>query len=70
VGDAPAAPPAPPAAGGLDAELLRRFEAARAAAAGEEVSLTITSGRRTADEQRRLVADALDRYGDAAEAHR
>ncbi|MDC7121113.1 M15 family metallopeptidase [Cellulomonas fimi] len=63
-----AAPPR--AVDGLDAELVRRFEAARAAAAEDGVDLTITSGHRTAQQQQSLVDDALARYGSEAEAHR
>jgi hypothetical protein len=63
-----AAPPR--AVDGLDAELLRRFDAARAAAAEDGVDLTITSGHRTPEQQQSLVDDALARYGSADEAHR
>lgn len=71
-GDAPvaAATPSPPAATGLDPELERRFDAARAAADADGVELRLTSGWRTAAEQQRLVEAALERYGSAQEAHR
>lgn len=60
----------PAAATGLDAELERRFEEARAAAAEEGVELWITSGWRSAAEQQLLVDQAVERYGSAEEAHR
>ncbi|QJW36238.1 M15 family metallopeptidase [Cellulosimicrobium protaetiae] len=55
---------------GLDPELERRFDAARAAADADGVELTLTSGWRTAAEQQELVDAALERYGSAEEAHR
>ena len=55
---------------GLDPELERRFDAARAAADADGVELTLTSGWRTAAEQQDLVDAALERYGSAEEAHR
>lgn len=60
----------PQTATGLDPELERRFDAARAAADVDGVELTLTSGWRTAAEQQRLVDAALERYGSAEEAHR
>ncbi|MGM7423663.1 M15 family metallopeptidase [Cellulosimicrobium sp. CpK407] len=60
----------PQAATGLDPELERRFDAARAAADADGVELTLTSGWRTAAEQQELVDAALERYGSAEEAHR
>lgn len=57
-------------ADGLDPELLRRFEEARAAAAAEGVELRVTSGWRSAAEQQELVERALERYGSVEEAHR
>lgn len=54
----------------VDPELMRRFELARADARAEGITLTITSGWRSAAEQQDLVDDAVDRYGDDAEAHR
>ncbi|MDF9876244.1 M15 family metallopeptidase [Cellulosimicrobium cellulans] len=60
----------PQTATGLDPELERRFDAARAAADADGVELTLTSGWRTAAEQQRLVDAALERYGSAEEAHR
>lgn len=65
----PAAPPVDGPAEGVDAELLARFEAARAAAAAEDVELRITSGLRTAEEQQRLVDEAVEKYG-VPEAYR
>uniref|UniRef100_UPI000B21B5EB M15 family metallopeptidase n=1 Tax=Cellulosimicrobium cellulans TaxID=1710 RepID=UPI000B21B5EB len=62
--------PAASAADGLDPELVRRFEEARAAAAAEGVELRITSGWRSAAEQQELVERALERYGSAEEARR
>jgi hypothetical protein len=55
---------------GLDPELAARFAAAQEAAAADGVTLTLTSGRRTPEQQQELVDDALARYGDPAEAHR
>jgi hypothetical protein len=60
----------PQTATGLDPELERRFDAARAAADADGVELTLTSGWRTAAEQQDLVDAALERYGSAEEAHR
>ncbi|MCO7274484.1 M15 family metallopeptidase [Cellulosimicrobium cellulans] len=60
----------PQTATGLDPELERRFDAARAAADADGVELTLTSGWRTAAEQQELVDAALERYGSAEEAHR
>lgn len=60
----------PQTATGLDPELERRFDAARAAADADGVELTLTSGWRTAAEQQELVDAALERYGTAEEAHR
>ncbi|QZN84403.1 D-alanyl-D-alanine carboxypeptidase family protein [Cellulomonas sp. C5510] len=54
---------------GLDAELQRRFDSAVAAAAADGVALTLTSGRRTAEEQQVLVDQAVARYG-VPEAYR
>jgi len=59
-----------PALAGVDDELARRFTAAQAAAADDGVTLTLTSGKRTAKEQRALVAAAEKKYGSKAEAHR
>lgn len=66
-------PPAqapPSSASGLDPELVRRFELAQAAAAADGVELWITSGWRSAEEQQRLVEEAIQRYGSEEEAHR
>ena len=57
-------------AGALDADLERRFEAARQQAAAAAVELRITSGWRSPAEQQRLVDDAIARYGSAEAAHR
>jgi zinc D-Ala-D-Ala carboxypeptidase len=62
--------PAAAEAEGLDLELRRRFEQARAAAAADGVELRVTSGWRSAAEQQELVERALERYGSAEEAHR
>lgn len=55
---------------GLDPVLAERFAAAQAAAAAEGVTLTLTSGWRTPEEQQALVDEALVTYGSAEEAHR
>ena len=55
---------------GLDPELVRRFEAAQAAAARDGIDLTLTSGWRSAAEQQALVDAAVERYGSLEEAHR
>ena len=60
----------PQTATGLDPELERRFDAARAAADADGVELTLASGWRIAAEQQELVDAALERYGSAEEAHR
>lgn len=60
----------PEAATGLDPELQRRFDAARAAAAAEGVELRLTSGWRSAAEQQAIVDDAIDTYGSLEEARR
>lgn len=64
----PGAPVGGPA-DGVDADLLARFEAARDAAAAEDVELRITSGRRTAEEQQQLVDEAVAKHG-VPEAYR
>ncbi|MBT0993347.1 M15 family metallopeptidase [Cellulomonas sp. DKR-3] len=64
------APAAGPAADGLDPELAQRFRRAQKAAARDGVSLTLTSGWRSAAEQAELVDQTIERYGDEAEAHR
>ncbi|HEY0117314.1 MAG TPA: M15 family metallopeptidase [Cellulomonas sp.] len=65
--DSITAAPSPTA---LSDELQRRFNEASGAAAGDGVTLTITSGWRSATEQQRLVDEAVARYGSQAEAHR
>lgn len=64
------APGSVPGLEGVDPELARRFVVARSEAAAQGVSLSVTSGRRTADEQQALVDDAVQRYGSLAEASR
>lgn len=67
-----AGPDAPPRADGLDgvdADLAARFDAARAAADAEGVELRVTSGKRTPEEQQRLVDDAVATHG-VPEAYR
>jgi len=59
-----------PALTGVDAELARRFLSARDAAAADGVTLTITSGKRSAQEQQELVDEAIARYGSLREAQR
>ena len=54
----------------LDPELARRVEAAAADAAAAGVSLTITSGWRSASDQQALVEQMVARYGSEQEAHR
>jgi D-alanyl-D-alanine dipeptidase len=58
------------ATSGLDPELQRRFDAAQAAAAAHGLSLTITSGRRTVEEQEELIAEAIAEHGSVTEAHK
>ena len=53
-----------------DPELIARFEAAQAAAAGEGYALTLTSGWRSAADQERLIAEALATHGSEQEAQR
>ncbi len=55
---------------GLDEGLAARFAAAQEAAVADGVALTLTSGWRSAQEQQRLVDEAVERYGDTDEAHR
>ena len=55
---------------GVDPELVRRFDAAAADAAAAGVSLTITSGWRSAADQQALVEQMVVRYGSEQEAHR
>ncbi len=54
----------------LDAKLERSMGRAIAAAAEDDVELTITSGLRSVDEQRVLWDEALDQYGSEQEAAR
>lgn len=72
-GASPVAAPvraAEPRSTGIDPELQRRFDAAQAAAAARGLSLTITSGRRTVQEQQELVDEAVVEHGSVAEAHK
>ncbi|MBN9376069.1 MAG: M15 family metallopeptidase, partial [Cellulomonas sp.] len=55
---------------GLDPELLRRFEAAKAAARAAGVTLTLTSGWRSVAEQEQIIAGDIATYGSVTEAHR
>ncbi|WP_082156365.1 M15 family metallopeptidase [Cellulomonas sp. A375-1] len=55
---------------GLDPTLARRLARAQAAAEADGVVLTLTSGKRTAEEQEGLVAAAIKRYGSKREASR
>lgn len=64
-------PPTPsPTPTALDQALAQRFADAQAAAAAEGVTLTLTSGWRSAEEQQRLVDEAVVTYGSVEEAHR
>lgn len=54
----------------LDPVLADRFAQAQAVAAAEGVTLTLTSGWRSADEQQVLVDEAVATYGSVEEAHR
>ncbi len=58
------------AATGLDPTLARRVARAQAAAEADGVVLTVTSGKRTVQEQEGLVAAAIKRYGSKREASR
>lgn len=55
---------------GLDPDLAVALRAATAAAAADDVTIQVTSGRRTPDEQRRLLLDAVSEYGSREEAAR
>ncbi|MCG7287998.1 D-alanyl-D-alanine carboxypeptidase family protein [Cellulomonas sp. ACRRI] len=70
-GGAPGAgtPPLDDGLDGVDADLAARFAAARAAAGAEDVELRITSGKRTPEEQQRLVDEAVAKHG-VPEAYR
>lgn len=54
----------------LDPDLLAAVRAAEKDAAGDGVEVGITSGWRSADYQRRLLDDAVRRYGSLDEARR
>jgi D-alanyl-D-alanine carboxypeptidase len=58
------------AVGKLDPDLLAAVRAAAEDAAEDGVEVGITSGWRSADFQRRLLADAVHRYGSLDEARR
>ncbi|MEN0130774.1 MAG: M15 family metallopeptidase [Brevundimonas sp.] len=58
------------AAAGLDQELAARFARAQAAATADGVELTLTSGKRSKEEQQALVDAAVKKYGSTTEAHR
>lgn len=64
------AAPTDPALAGLDPELARRFTEAQTAAADEGIALTLTSGKRSAEEQQALVDAAIEKYGSQQEASR
>ncbi|WP_246855071.1 M15 family metallopeptidase [Cellulomonas sp. Y8] len=53
----------------MDADLAARFRAAQGAADAEGVELRVTSGKRTPEEQQRLVDDAVATHG-VPEAYR
>lgn len=54
----------------LDRSLQRSFEAAQAAAAAQGVALRVNSGWRSVEYQAKLYAEALKKYGSAAEARK
>lgn len=54
----------------LDAQLVNRLAAARAAAAEHGIEIVITSGWRSAADQQRLVDDAVATHGSLAAAQR
>lgn len=60
----------PTGADGVDPELVARFAAAQRAAAQDGVTLRITSGRRSVQEQQQLVDEAVTKYGSVQDAHR
>jgi zinc D-Ala-D-Ala carboxypeptidase len=62
--------PTAPASTGIDPELQRRFDIAQAAAAKRGLKLTITSGRRTVQQQEDLINQAVAEHGSVAEAHK
>ena len=72
LGGAAANEPTPPSAAptGLDPELARRFGVAQELAAADGVSLTLTSGWRSAEYQQELLDDAVEKYGSLQEARR
>ncbi|PYG01937.1 D-alanyl-D-alanine carboxypeptidase [Georgenia satyanarayanai] len=59
-----------PELAGLDPELAARFRRAQAAAAEEGYPLRVTSGARTAEEQQRLLDEAVEEHGSPAAARR
>ncbi|NHC15915.1 M15 family metallopeptidase [Motilibacter deserti] len=54
--------------GSLDPELTRRVDAALAAAHADGVRLEVTSGRRSAEHQQRLLDEAIEKYGSRSAA--
>jgi zinc D-Ala-D-Ala carboxypeptidase len=59
-----------PSVTGLDPELERRFEQARALAAEDGIELTLVSGWRSAEEQAQIVEDMVRKHGSLEEARR
>lgn len=59
-----------PGVAGLDPALLRALRAAATDAAGDGVAFLVDSGRRSPAYQRRLLDEAIARYGSEAEAAR
>jgi LAS superfamily LD-carboxypeptidase LdcB len=59
-----------PGEGGLDPSLLDAFRLASTDAAGQDIELVVNSGWRSPDEQERLLAEAVARYGSRDEAAR
>ncbi|MBE7700098.1 M15 family metallopeptidase [Oerskovia sp. Sa1BUA8] len=70
VGEAAEGPAGEAPATGLDLELQRRFEQARALAAEDGVELTLVSGWRSAQEQEQVVEDVVRKRGSREEAKR
>lgn len=59
-----------PELAGLDPELAARFLSVQAAAAQEGYPLRVTSGARTAEEQQRLLDEAVEEHGSPEAARR
>ncbi|MDX8151711.1 M15 family metallopeptidase [Patulibacter brassicae] len=66
----PSATAAPAGTAGLAPGLRRALRRAASDAAGAGLRLSVTSGRRTPEHQRRLLREAIARYGSATEAAR